>query len=58
MKVMKFETAQIQFSNDIFAAVAQGDVTGDDNFATTIFCATQHYSTVATLFQHCNAVLR
>ena len=27
-------------------------------FATTIFNATQHYSIVATLFQHCNAVLR
>ena len=63
MKVMKFETAQIQFSSDIFAAVAvvvaQGDVTGDDNFATTISCATQHYSTVATLFrrlQHCSNI--
>ena len=58
MKVMKFETTQIQFSSSaIFAAVAvvvaQGDVTGDDNFATTI------YSTVATLFrrlQHCSNI--
>ena len=27
-------------------------------FATTIFSATQHYNIVATLFQHCYAVLR